>query len=242
MRIFFAAAIAALGFSGPALANGHVEGKCFDKASLSYVDCPGGYDWSGFYIGAHVGYAETGFDGLYDDTNILFDVSADGLDVSGLAYGGQAGYNYQFPSNLVLGIEVDVSALNGDDTVFSTNQSSFITAEQKLAASARLRLGYAMGAIMPYVTGGVGMLDYELLVNETGNQQSFDETAIGAVVGGGLEFMLTENILLRGEGLYYFLDDDNALTNPPFGFLVGGGSDVGVDDFWTVRGGVSYKF
>ena len=53
--IIIAAAFGMVASGGSALANG--DGKCFDKATLSYVDCPGGVDWSGWYLGAHAGFA-----------------------------------------------------------------------------------------------------------------------------------------------------------------------------------------
>ena len=59
------------------------------------------FDWSGFYIGGHVGYGGGSFG---PDTNPL---PLQGVffphSITGLIGGYQAGYNFQLPNNLVLG-------------------------------------------------------------------------------------------------------------------------------------------
>ena len=67
-------------------------------------------DWTGFYIGANVGYAD--FDAAHygDDSDLA--------TLNGWQGGVQAGYNVQFDS-IVLGIEADLSAagiIEGSDT------------------------------------------------------------------------------------------------------------------------------
>src|ERR1700752_4692956 len=63
------------------------------------------FDWSGIYIGGHVGYAR----GVINNT--LSDPRPPGQQTSfGSLYGGlQAGYNHVFPSGFLIGIEADVS-------------------------------------------------------------------------------------------------------------------------------------
>src|SRR5262245_41306943 len=61
------------------------------------------YDWSGFYVGAHVG---TVF-GSGDDSDV------------GFIGGGQAGYNYQV-GRYVLGVEGEISATSLKDSVSGT--------------------------------------------------------------------------------------------------------------------------
>ena len=65
------------------------------------------YNWTGFYLGGHVGY---GGGSLGPGTNPL---PLQGVffphSMTGLIGGYQAGYNRQLPNNLVLGVEADVS-------------------------------------------------------------------------------------------------------------------------------------
>ncbi len=71
---------------------------------------------------------------------------------------------------------------------------------------------------------------------------TFSKTQAGFVVGGGLEWALTQNWLIRGEYLYYGLGDASATvvvpSNPAFpsGFLW---HNTGVQE---ARLGLSYKF
>src|ERR1700720_1780312 len=58
------------------------------------------YDWSGFYVGGHVGY-DRGY-----GANTLFDAKPITANSSfGSLFGGmQFGYNYRLPSRLLVGI------------------------------------------------------------------------------------------------------------------------------------------
>ena len=65
------------------------------------------YDWTGFYVGGHVGYGNGSFG---PGTNPL---PAQGVflpdSVTGLIGGYQLGYNRQFANHVVLGIEADAT-------------------------------------------------------------------------------------------------------------------------------------
>jgi high affinity Mn2+ porin len=66
------------------------------------------YDWSGFYVGGHVGYSR-GY-----GRNTLFDPNQTAAVSSfGSLFGGlQFGYNYLLPSRVLVGIEGDISFPN----------------------------------------------------------------------------------------------------------------------------------
>src|SRR3954462_15633317 len=93
-------------FSGAALAA--------DMSRPVYKAPPAGalpvaYDWTGFYVGGHLGYGWAKKD--WSDSFGLFDVSSRS---SGFLGGGQAGFNYQI-GQFVLGAEGDFSwtGING---------------------------------------------------------------------------------------------------------------------------------
>lgn len=104
------------------------------------------YDWTGFYVGGHFGY------GRGQAGNTLFEPAAQGSDNwFGSLYGGfQAGYDYMFPSRLVLGFEADVSFPNFlEDGVASTRATaqSTVTSSPRSSwspsRSSRSRWGYS---------------------------------------------------------------------------------------------------
>lgn len=221
-----AAALAAAAVAAPVAATAQ---NCFDKATLTYVDCapePAAplappppiepiQPWTGLYLGAHGGYGVGEVSGVTPG-------GAVSEDLEGFIAGGQIGFLKQYPSNIVLGLELDGSTLIQDDN------DGLTEAEIDWMTSARARLGVAADQVMPYVTGGVALVGWQYA--EPG--LSVDDTAVGLVAGGGLELLADENWLLRIEGLYYFLDEEQDVV----------GGSVGVDDVIVGRGGISYKF
>ena len=69
------------------------------------------YNWTGFYVGAHVGYGEADVNGEFDqeDTGLIF-----GLEPNGLIGGVHAGFDWQI-SSFVLGVEGDFSWADWED-------------------------------------------------------------------------------------------------------------------------------
>jgi opacity protein-like surface antigen len=168
------AALAALAFGGPAVAaDVPVKGPYYKAA-------PAVFDWTGLYIGAHLGYGRE-----------------NGSDESGLIYGGQIGYNWQFNRNWVFGIEGDFS---GTDIRENT-----IPARVDYLASIRGRLGYAMGRTLIYGTGGWGTAQ----VTGAGVAVTGDAWVLGA----GLEYAIDRNWSVRGEFLHYEFDDNGLPGN-----------------------------
>ncbi len=232
-------------------AAAQTEQDCFDKGDLTYFDCPTepepvieepaalaplGPNWTGFYIGAHAGYASADVDGRY--ASGFFDVPA--LELNGGLAGGQVGYLYQYDNNIVTGVEFDLSGVWADDTV--TNVGGFMDAELNYLASARLRVGYAMeGGWLPYLTGGVALAGYEIFIDEEDDETAdLDETAFGGVVGGGVEVMLYENWSLRAEGLYYFFDDETSLDGVTS--FAEDGDFFSLEDVIVGRIGLNFRF
>ncbi|MBN8986604.1 MAG: cell envelope biogenesis protein OmpA, partial [Rhizobiales bacterium] len=109
------------------------------------------YNWTGFYLGGHVGYGAGSFG---PNTNaeplqgVFFPHS-----VTGLTGGFQAGYVRQLASKLVLGAEADISFGSPVDVPRLT--PALFDSTIDYIATARGRIGYAMGPWMPYVTGGL---------------------------------------------------------------------------------------
>lgn len=244
-QIILAAAAAAFvgGFASPAAANGNA-GKCFDKANLAYIDCPTTattISWTGAYIGAHAGYAWADVEGDFGALDY------DDLDIEGFLAGGQIGYQEQFDSGLVLGLEFDFSGVWADDSAGSavtfvlgntTVAAPYsIEAELNWLASARVRVGLAEGEFMPYLTGGIALADYEASATTPTASVSVEETAFGGVVGGGVEVMVDRNWIFGVEGLYYFFEEDLSLSPPGVA-----GDNVEFGDVIAARARLSYKF
>src|SRR5258705_119466 len=84
------------------------------------VVAPLGYNWNGFYIGAHLGGAWASRDFNQTIAGAAL-VEAGTNKPSGIMGGGQVGYNWQVAPNWLLGVEADVSGADLKDTVSTTS-------------------------------------------------------------------------------------------------------------------------
>jgi outer membrane immunogenic protein len=179
-------------------------------------------DWTGFYIGIHGGYGWG---------KIEFDLPGDPHEPTGGVFGGHAGYNWQAGA-FVGGIEIDYSAANLKDDLFDGAETSKIDA----LASARARAGFLLtNTLLAYGTAGIGWGHSKISV--TVEELSFvsETNHFGWVAGGGLEWKLTPNLLLRGEYLHY----DFGSTSHAFQPLGTLNTTTTVN---VARGGLSLKF
>ena len=173
------------------------------------------FDWTGFYIGVHGGYG-VGVVNVLDMTeddpiNGIFDYDDFSFPVDGGLLGASLGANYQM-DNWVLGIEVDGQWSNIDgnrtfpDAIFEDPSAAFDTSfDTSLAAfgTARVRLGMAADRLHLFVTGGgaAGVIDTTLSFPPSGGgpvvfTDSDQEVHVGAAVGVGAEYAVTDNLIV----------------------------------------------
>ncbi len=162
--------------------------------------------WTGLYLGVNAGYGWT------SDSSPSSD---------GFLGGIHAGYNWQFGSAL-LGVEGD-STFSGMESGAAVAAAGAVVDVDSLW-SLRARLGFTpVNNVLLFGTVGYGGFEVRRMGAIGGN---FDDRMTGLVAGGGLEYMVSSNILARVESLWYLGNGDGA-----------GDADVG-----TVRLGLSYRF
>ena len=186
--------------------------------------------WTGFYLGAQVGYGWA--NGEIDDDpgpGTSF-TSVPEWDMDGVVGGVYAGYNVQFNS-LVLGLEADVniSGVDGSDIVDGEELGGDIA----WFGSIRGRLGFAQGSWLAFVTAGWAFADADHFQEVSGDVEgSFS----GWTAGGGVEYMYTPNLIVRAEYRYYDFGDDNLIMPAPY-------TDRDYDlDLQTFTVGLAVKF
>src|SRR5260221_10716655 len=143
------------------------------KAPVPYVATA--YGWDGLYGGAHAGVirgasnwtAQPGAGGAALNGSFNLPFNLDFMAGTGSYFVGlQAGYNYVFPSRLMLGVEADVTlpnsdvlipfAVRGSQTVASPLIGQVTYGEAVIHyGSARARVGYAFDDFLLYGTGGL---------------------------------------------------------------------------------------
>lgn len=151
-------------------------------------------NWSGLYVGAHAGYLWGNGKGDSDDITAL---DAD-IDLDGFNGGALIGGNFQADC-LVFGIEGDIGFgdMKGDDSDVGLGD---VDAEAKIKwnGHVRARLGYSAGEVMPFIAGGLAIAKVDV-------DSSFGDdhnTHYGWTLGGGLDWAVSEQFIIRAEYLY----------------------------------------
>jgi high affinity Mn2+ porin len=217
------------------------------------------YDWTGFYVGGHIGLATgssgwtlaplgggapvAGSFGLYQSPN-AFKESGSWFE------GVQGGYNYMLRNRVVLGIEADGSFPTFPDPVSGLTTSGISNfasptfgagtfSENVLASgTVRGRIGYAPGHWLFYATGGLAWTyDQQTLTqNATGNTEDRFLYRFGWAAGIGVETAIAPHWTVRGE--YLWTDFPSVAVNfPASGQRVSSG--LSLNQF---RLGLDYRF
>ncbi|WP_283804860.1 autotransporter domain-containing protein [Rhodopseudomonas sp. B29] len=192
-------------------------------------------NWTGFYIGGFAG-------GAYGRTDIGFlgaPTQGSKPYVFGPLGGGQIGYNYQFASNWVLGVEADAGAahIKGGRTAgpatgldaFGTPvgfSPAYFTLEDHTnwMATATARAGYSWGRTLYYVRGGAAFEDSTVSAN-----CSLGPTAS---LGGGAR-VCRNQALLQTAGF-----DSGRHTRT--GWLIGVGTEFDLGKNWSAKTEYNY--
>ena len=208
------------------------------KAAPIQYAVPSTYDWTGFYVGGHVGLSwGRGTSTLSNPNPISVGNSFGSL------YGGlQAGYNYVLPSRLLLGAEADITFPNfqtgADGLIFTggTVQGTTVTDQIDYIATLRGRFGYAFDRWLIYGTGGFAWSQARF--GETPGVASSEDlillTRTGWTLGLGAEVAIAPDWTARIEYLY----DRFGTVAGVFPSGTGYGS---VFDINTLRFGLNYK-
>ena len=183
--------------------------------------------WEGLYAGVHMGGGKNrtpvemgGSPGVEGDITAGFVPSSLQPTGDGVIGGLQVGYSWQFGA-AVFGVEADLSAtsLRGREevshTFFSPTPVIFTTsASNHLDAlgTIRGRAGIAVGDALIFGTGGlaVGHVDLQGSIAVIGPPSpiysgSRSLLQAGFVVGGGVEYAISQRVSLRTEFLHYDL-------------------------------------
>jgi len=225
---------AIMGVSAASAAD--MAARPYTKAPVMAVDPA--YDWSGFYIGGHVGY-------LWGKTRVVDDgvLTEPGAPTDGVVGGVLAGYNWQ-SGPLVLGIEGDIGWTNavghGEFAIITTTTTTPNTYELHWTSHLVGKAGYAVGHWLFFATGGLSVADLSFIegITTTTITRVPAPTGgkyVGFSVGGGVEYAFTRNLLGR---LQYIYDDFGGKT-----YVAADGGIYRVNlASQTLRGVLSWKF
>ena len=165
------------------------------------------FSWTGFYIGAHAGYG-WGNNDFSDTTGFVGPAGTSyGNDTDGFFGGGQAGFDYQFAPNWVLGIEGQMSGgkIDGGTNYVPALGTTAFSNDAKWLASVTGRLGFTPGGSnwLIYGKGGVAFADIDQTVSIPGFSVSNSETRTGWTAGAGVEYAFAPGWSGKIEYQYY---------------------------------------
>jgi outer membrane immunogenic protein len=167
------------------------------------------FTWTGFYVGASGGFISQGTTATDLDAAVFPAGTTFGVSGTGGLFGVNAGYNYQMGA-IVLGLEADIagSTLNNTSTALKPTVDTFvISSKLRSLGTVRARIGYAFDRVLLYATGGFAYGNVQNAFNSPLDPNSTSGLSTSGVrtgwtVGGGLEYALTNNWIVRVEGLY----------------------------------------
>ncbi|XUM20436.1 outer membrane protein [Bradyrhizobium oligotrophicum S58] len=227
MKRFLLSAVALTTLAAPAFAA-DMPPRTYTKAPV-YTPPQAIYNWTGFYLGGHLGGAFAGNNSLEGN--------------NGRFLGGvQGGFDYQFAPNWVLGIEAQYSWMDRNTTNFGFPGAAVVTSTgANQLGSVTGRLGYTWGPALLYAKGGYAWRDGNNLgVSVAGVPTGFTtsgNTKDGYTVGAGLEYMFAPNWSAKAEYQYYNFGN-TTFTGGPAPVV---GSRFNSDEH-TVKVGVNYRF
>ena len=216
------------------------------------------FSWTGFYVGYN-----SGFGGGVLDANVplvsaaLATYTTTSNRANGGVFGGQVGYQIQFPNNVVLGLESDMQWSGITASSQTVNYASvglpgyvYQNFHNRLDwfGTTRLRVGYAFGRLLPYVSGGVAYgetaANAEQVLFGGGFGDGGSQVGAGWAVGAGLDYALSANLSARAEYIYVQLAN---ASGPAVGFAPGlpplfGSLATGSFGTHIVRTGLNWKF
>ncbi len=237
----FASAAVAAGVAGAADLPVKVPTKAPTMAPIAL------YNWTGCYIGGHIGGA------LSDDTGTNFLGDSRSHNSSGFVGGGQIGCDYQFAPGWVLGGEgrgawtslKESNAGSVRNLITGVVLPSQFTVANDFLASATARLGYSfVDRWLFYVKGGAAWTNEK--VNDAFTTSggiavdpSTSTTRTGWTIGTGVESAFARNWSATLEYDFYdFGSKELTLTDPSATVTVASFKDM----IHAVTVGVNYRF
>jgi outer membrane immunogenic protein len=223
------------------------------------------FTWGGPYFGLNLG-GHAGNDKVTTATDTaggfgpagaaaIDQASQGSFNPSGVAFGAQAGYNWQF-GNAVVGIEADANGLLGTAsrtvaTIPVVAPGDFLfnsIKEPSLLITVRPRVGWAFDHTLVYATGGYAFETVQVFDTfgsfggSVLSSSGVTGKASGWTAGAGVEYAFAKQVSLRVE---YLFVDLGSFSSPIPGVAGAGPTTVNVQHHYTdnlIRAGLNFLF
>jgi outer membrane immunogenic protein len=203
--VFFAfAGLAQITSAGPE----RIESK-----EMAAAPAPPPCNWTGFYIGGQGGYSWSDLSWVdVDEGEPPPGETMVEHRRGGFFAGGQVGYNYQW-NWLVLGAEGDLaySEMKGHSELNLAGGGNIFDTRNDWTGTIGLRAGFAWNHFLFFGKGGAAFVHEKYrwkavdAVDEEVQPFNAEETQVGPMVGGGVEYAITCHWSLKAEYRHIFL-------------------------------------
>lgn len=231
--ILSSASVAALAFASSAsaadIAHHHMS------STRVSIHRPAAFSWEGLYAGVQLGHESneikaTKANGNTSKDDYQKDIDKSWAKPSGVNGGIYAGYNVDLGNNLVAGVDgnVDLSKVKSSQKLTATNPASehYNEIKEKYNGAIRARLGYNLGRVLPYVAGGFSFADAAVSENLAKSDGEFNigkkdhytpqkikyKVESGWNLGGGVDYAMSDNLILRADYRYRVINDPTVST------------------------------
>jgi outer membrane immunogenic protein len=201
------------------------------KAPIAYA--PKLYDWTGLYVGGHIGggYSESSW------TDPITGIGNGTFNNFGFLGGAQAGANVQF-NRLVLGLEGDFSWTS----LKASSRDSIgegISTTVPWTSTITGRVGAAFDRLLVYAKGGFALAqDQSSLTDLGGNTATNSFLRKGWTVGAGIEYALDDHWSAKIEYDYLGFGSQAMSFTTPLE-TVGSNASLNVQE---VKAGINFRF
>jgi outer membrane immunogenic protein len=202
---------------------------------------PPSWTWTGFYLGGTLG-GVVGHDSVTNDpasSNNAFLASPISTNSAGVIGGLEAGYNWQI-SQIVLGVEADVSWSSLKQSNTAVGSTDTFTSRLDMLSTIRGRLGWAFDRTLLYGTGGVAFADLKDQLADSGFLFTATPSSnlTGWTAGGGIEYAFTDHWTAKAEYLHIgFSGMRTAMDSNGTGYIFDYKDKLDIG-----RVGINYKF
>jgi outer membrane immunogenic protein len=230
------------------------------KAAAPPVPYASAYNWTGVYIGSELGWgwANQTTTVVTSTAGSAFPVgSISSNEVNGLLGGFDAGYNYQFNQNFLVGIDgsFTFSGLDGTSRDVSTVNGNVDNKSDRMRwlSTATGRIGYVTDNWLWYAKGGWAWAEFDADSAENtpagvvAVKASSSEDRDGWTAGGGVEWGFAAHWSAKLEydyvkfGTANFTNTANIITGPLAGTTAHFSRST-TSDLNLIKGGVAFRF
>lgn len=220
-----------LGFAAATIAGPAMAADLATKASTYQAPVAAAFNWTGFYVGGHLG---EGWEedhvtnvGTINSANFPFGATHK-ISPSGFLGGVQGGFNWQFSPNWLIGVEGDFSWADVKGEASSAGAVSLAVVSHynekvNWISTFTGRIGYVSNNWLLYGKAGWGWADTEgssYTTNAAGaitTTTTSGETRSGWVAGGGVEWGFLPNWTVKLEYDYLELGTDTTSSAVTYG-------------------------